>query len=212
MNKKVLGITLSTFILVACNNTESPTNNVSTETEKTVKQEVKKHEAVKLPVTVFTNNDYASSTGNNVIFERTIESVTISDFKDETEEIVFFDKYDVSIESRQIDLINNYKKVTINMSHSIENEGNHFFWSEPYVLSKNTNFVVGDADLVTNEFVNQQLRTASIDYKMGSTDELTGSVILAIPNEFVSDSLQIKTVKEQDDNLEVIYIDLEIEK
>lgn len=43
-------------------------------------------------------------------------------------------------------------------------------------------------------------------------NELTGSVILAIPNEFVSDSLQLKTVKEQDDNLEVIYIDLEIEK
>lgn len=212
MNKKVLGIALSTAILVACSNVEAPTNSVPTETEQVVKQEVKKHEAIQLPVSVFTNNDYASWTGDNVIFKRTIDSVIVSDFEDEADEIMFFDRYDIPVESRQIDLINDYKKVTINMSHSIENEGNHFFWSEAYVLNKNTTFVVGDTALVTNEFVNQQLRAASIDYEMGSTDELTGSVVLAIPNEFISDSLQLKTVKEQDENLEVIYIDLTIEK
>ena len=79
---------------------------------------------------------------------------------------------------------------------------------ENFTLDKNTTFVAGDYELTANEIVNKQLNFLSIDYKVGGTYEPTQEIEIAIPNEFITEHLQLKTIQQLDDEYKTIYIDL----
>ena len=47
---------------------------------------------------------------------------------------------------------------------------------------------------------------------MGGTYEPTSEIEIAIPNEFITEHLQLKTIQQLDDEYKTIYIDLVKEK
>lgn len=207
MKSKTVAICLlSTSILIACGNNEEPTNT-SVETEQNETQEVVKNESVKLPVTIFENSDYDKNKVDQINFKRIIESAEITDFTENDDELAFKNRYGNVFESYNLDLIKNYRKLTIKLSHNFEGTEN-YEKTETFILDKNTNFVAGDYDLIANDIVNAQLDFLSTDFRLDSTYDLTNEIVIAVPNEFISEHLQLKTVQDSDGVMKTIYIDL----
>lgn len=207
--KTVTSILLSSVILFGCssgNTTENTTENII----KVDTAEVKKNPSVELPVPIFVNSDYDKFIGTKVTFTRSIDSVSISDFG-EDEEISFKKIYGNLFDSYNLDLSKKFKKLKLQMSHQFIADRD-YEKRENFILDGNTIFVAGDYELTANEIVNMQLDFLSTDYKVGGNYEPTSEIEIAIPNEFITEHLQLKTIQQLDDEYKTIYIDLVLEK
>lgn len=72
----------------------------------------------------------------DMTFTRTIESVEVSDFTDRT--VIEFENIYDDIGRMNLDLINEYKRVAIQMTHSIEGDTYPVTPYEAFVLDKNS--------------------------------------------------------------------------
>lgn len=205
--KTITTILLSSVILFACDN-DSTNKNDTNDSNNSV--EIVKNPSVKLPVDIFVKSNHDKFTGEEIVFTRSISKVSITDFG-EDEEISFKKKYGNTFNNYNLDLTNKYKKLKIEMLHNFDSKEN-YKGRESFVLDKNTIFVAGDYELTANEVVNKQLQFLSTDYKVGGTYELSNEIEIAIPNEFVTEHLQLKTTQQLDDNFKTIFIDLVNEK
>jgi len=207
--KTVASILLSSVVIFGCSSENTNQNTTENITEvDTV--EVEKKPSVELPVTIFLDTDSAKSIGKEQSFNRSINSVSISDFA-EGEEISFKKKYGNTFDNYNLNLTEQFKKLKIEMSHQFTGDEN-YNRLKSFILDKNTIFVTGDYELTANEIVNMQLNFLSIDYKVGSSFEPTSEIEIAIPNEFITEHLQLKTIQQLDDEYKTIYIDLVQEK
>lgn len=200
-----LAMALFTITLfTACSNDSS--DNKSEETSTEVEQEIEKeNESVQLPVTIFSEENYYE--GQDVTFHRSIDSVNVSDFTD-SNELDFLDRYGNEINRLNLDLANDYKLVEISMSHTLDGETDKSKRLEAFILNENSEILYNN-ETITDEVVTHQLSQATRDYSMGTNHDETGNILLAIPNEYFNNGhLQLKTVQENNDANEFIYIDL----
>lgn len=204
MKVKKLGTAaiLATALLITtgCQDTQKNsevTNNVTGNVSS-----VKKHESVDLPITIYTKENYNML--ENATFTRTIDSIEVGDFTKAT--VVEFENIYDDIRDLSLDLINEYKRVSIQMTHTIDGKT-----SQPYqafVLDKNSE-IHFNAEPIQDEIVKYQIKMASTDYVMGANTNKKGEIILAIPKAYFDGNLQLKTVtKTNNDINEVVYIDL----
>lgn len=107
--------------------------------------------------------------------------------------------------------LSKFKKLTIQLSHQFDAK-EKYEKRESFVLDEDTVFVAGDYELTANEVVNNQLQFLSTDYKVGGSYEPTNEIEIAIPKEFISEHLQLKTTQKLDDEYKTIFIDLVQEK
>lgn len=203
--KTITTILLTSVFLFACDD-ETTSNNITENDSDSSAVEIEKNPSVSLPVDIFVNSDYDKFAGEKIIFTRSITSVSITDFA-EDEEISFKKKYGNTFSDYNLDLVNNYKKLKIKMSHDF-NASKDYEKRESFMFDKNTTFVAGDYELIANEVVNKQLQFLSTDYKVGGSYETSSEIEIAIPNEFISDHLQLKTTQQLDDEYKTIFIDL----
>ena len=194
---------LSSFLLFGCN--DAVNNEGYDYSNSHNETAIVKHEAVLLPVAIFVNSDYDKFAGTTITFTRSINNVNIHDF-DESEKASFTKKYGSVFDGYNIDF-SKYKKLTISASHQFEGKDNYEGF-ESFILDGSTVFVTGDYELIANEIVNKQLHYLSTDYKVGSSFEQAHMIEIAIPNEFVNDNLQLKTIQQLDEQINEIYINL----
>lgn len=207
--KTITTILLTSVFLFACD--DETTNNSETENDSNNSAiEIVKNPSVSLPVDIFVNSDYDKFAGEKIVFTRSISSVSLTDFA-EDEELSFKKKYGNTFDNYNLDLTNKYKKLKIQMSHDF-NANKDYEKRESFIFDKNTIFVAGDYELTANEVVNKQLQFLSTDYKVGGTYETSSEIEIAIPNEFISEHLQLKTTQQLDDEYNTIFIDLVNEK
>lgn len=207
--KTVASILLSSVVIFGCSSENTNQNTTENITEvDTV--EVEKKPSVELPVNIFVNSDYDKFTGTKITFTRSIDSISISDFA-EDEEISFMKSYGSTFDNYNLNLSENFKKMKMKMSHQFT-ANEEYKKRESFTLDKNTIFIAGDYELTGNEIVNKQLNFLSTDYKVGGTYEPTSEIEIAIPNEFITEHLQLKTIQQLDDEYKTIYIDLVKEK
>lgn len=198
-----LGMTIlfSLLIITACQDNGEVNGNDTVEATTPAK----KHESVDLPVTIYTKEDYDMI--KDMTFTRSIESVEVSDFTDRTV-IEFEDIYD-DIGRMNLDLINEYKRVAIQMTHSIEGDTYPVTPYEAFVLDKNSE-IHFNAEPIFDEIVEHQVRKATLDYAMGRNHNEKGEIIFAIPKGYFDGNLQLKTFTKTNGEIEeVIYIDLQ---
>lgn len=206
--KTLATIILSSTILIACNSENTSETDIENNSNiDTV--EVIKNPSVALPVNIFVNSDYDKFASADITFTRTINAVSISDFTQD-EVATFKKKYGSVFDNYNLD-ISKYKKLKIELSHNFEGD-EKYEGLESFILDKDTNFVAGEYDLTANEIVNEQLNYLSIDYKVGANFDTTQEIEIAIPNEFISEHLQLKTIQQLDDQAKEIYINLVEEK
>jgi len=119
--------------------------------------------------------------------------------------------YGSTFDNYTLNLSENFKKLTMKMSHQFT-ANQEYQKRESFILDGKTVFTAGDYELTGNEVVNKQLNFLSTDYKVGGTYEPTSEIEIAIPNEFITEHLQLKTIQQLDDEYKTIYIDLVKEK
>lgn len=198
---KVAIAILSLSLITACSNDTNPNVDVISDTEdETV---TRKHQSVELPVTIYTKDNYYP--GEDVTFIRSLESVEVTNFTEETA-IDFTDRYDNQIKRMNLDLINDYKRVKISMSHNVEGETTKEP-SEAFILDESSEVLFNNLP-IPDELVTHQVQLSTIDYRMGNTHDKEGEIILAIPKKYFEGILQLKTISRNKENNEVIYIDL----
>lgn len=191
---------LSVSLITACSN-DSPNVDVKGDTEDTTT--VKKHKSVELPVTIYKQENYFS--GEDVTFTRTVESVEVDNFTESTA-IDFTDRYDNQIKRMDLDLINDFKRVKISMSHNVVGETTKTPL-EAFILDENSEIIFNN-EPIADEVVAKQLKFSTLDYRMGSTHDKEGEILLAIPKKYFKGNLQLKTISRNKEGNEVIYIDL----
>ena len=207
--KTVVSILLSSVVIFGCSSENTNQNTTENITEvDTV--EVEKKPSVELPVNIFVNSDYDKFTGTKITFTRSIDSISISDFA-EDEAISFMKSYGSTFDNYNLNLNEDFKKLTMKMSHQFT-ANQEYKKRESFIIDEKTVFTAGDYELTGNEVVNKQLSFLSTDYKVGGTYEPTSEIEIAIPNEFITEHLQLKTIQQLDDEYKIIYIDLVKEK
>lgn len=208
LTKKLALIALSVSVLSACAQENSPVNqNGSENTVQTPeKKEVKKHESEKLPVTIFSDTDYKIE-GQQVGFKRIITKVEMKDF-DESSEIEFYDRYGKSVRNEGLNLQEDFKLLMIHMKHETGEARREPL--EAFMLNEGSGLVVGDNELsIQNEFLMYQQDYLSTEFKVGTTFDLTGDIMMAIPKENAEDpNLQLRILQQIDEEKKYIYIDL----
>ncbi len=210
LTKKLAFIVLSVSVLSACAQQEqvnSPINENDDTNQVHEEKEVKKHESEKLPVTIFSDNEYKIE-GQQVGFKRTITKVEMKDFN-ESSEVEFYDRYDSTVRNQGLNLQNDYKLLEIDIKHETESEARsrpH----EAYMLNDGSGLVVGDNELASqNDFLMYQQDFLARDFKVGKTYEETGNIMMAIPKEYAEDpNLQFRIEQQIDEAKKYIYIDL----
>lgn len=204
----VLALFISVSVLSACAKQEkSPINGNGNTVQTQEKKEVKKHESEKLPVTVYSDSDYKIE-GQQVGFKRIITKVEMKDF-DESSEVEFYDRYDKAVRNKGFDLKQDYKLLEIYMKHETEEEAR----SRPleaFMLNDGSGLVVGDNELASQyEFLMYQQEFLATDFKVGTTFDETGDIMMAIPKEYAEDSnLQLRIKQQIDEEKKYIYINL----
>ncbi|MDO7285902.1 hypothetical protein Q5W88_21600 [Shouchella clausii] len=189
---------LSISLVSAC-------TNDGQEMESTdVDARVSTNESVKLPVAIYKKDNYYA--GEDVSFIRTIEEVEVSDF-DESTAIDFTDRYDSQIKNLDLDLINDYKRVLISMSHATEGETTKKPL-EAFILDETSEILLNNEPVLDDEVVHQ-VKLSTLDYRMGSTHDDNGDIVFAIPKERFQGHLQLKTIARDNESTEVIYITLD---
>ncbi|MED4455627.1 hypothetical protein [Metabacillus fastidiosus] len=206
--QKIAVIVLSASVMAACGQEDKTSLNSESSTVQTYnKQESEKHASEKLPVNIYMDNDYKVE-GQQVGFQRTITNVEIKEFS-ETSELEFYEFYDRALRNQGLDLQKDYKLLEIDMKKEAKEEAR----SRPleaFMLSDGSGLVIGDNELASqNEFLMYQQDFLATDFKVGKTLEGTGSILMAIPNEYADDpNLQLRIKQQIDDEKKYIYIDL----
>lgn len=200
---KVAIAILSLSLVTACSNDTSPNVDVAGNTKKTEEKITKEHQSTELPVTIYTKDNYNSV--ENATFIRSIESVEVTNFSDDTV-VDFIDRYDSQIKEMNLDLINDYKRVKISMLHSVEGENTKRLL-EAFILDESSE-VIFNNEPIADEVVAHQVKLSTLDYRMGENYDNKGEIILAIPKKYFQGILQLKTISRNKENNEVIYIDL----
>lgn len=205
--KKLIFLALSVSVLSACGQENSPKNGIDNPIKTPDKKEVKKHESEKLPVTIYSDSDY-NIEGDQVGFKRIITNVQMKDF-DESLEIEFYDSYDNEVRNQGFDLQKDYKLLLIDMKHETEEVARSHPY-EPFMLNKGSGLVIGENELASqNEFLMYQQEFLAQDFLVGSTNDETGDIMMAIPKEYADDpNLQLKILQQIDDEKKYIYVDL----
>ncbi|WP_068985696.1 hypothetical protein [Lysinibacillus xylanilyticus] len=198
LTKGFLVLFLSVSVLSACN--QGDKTNHDSEIKSSVEKAVKKHEAVDLPVDVFRDSNYGFSSH---IFTRSITHVEFKDF-DESSELEFLDRYDKTVRGQNYDYQKDFKLLVITMKH--EEQGGSPYQS--FVFNDGTGLVIGDDNLANkSKFLRYQQEY--VTNRVGPTTDETGTILLAVPNEFANDkNLQLKIVQKLDKESDYIYIDL----
>ena len=204
IRKRFLVLLLSASVLVGCNQGESSETSNS---DIDIQISIKKHEAVKLPVDIFVDSDYTIQE-QQVGFTRSITGVEIKNF-DESSEIEVLERYGNAVSSQGFNLQKDFKLLVITMEHKTQGEAGRSPL-EGYVLNVGSGLVIGDEPLVNkNEFLRYQEAHMVKEYKVGTTFEEKGNILLAVPNEFANDkNLQLKINQKLDNKNKFLYIDL----
>lgn len=204
IRKRFLVLLLSASVLVGCNQGES---SETSNPDSDIQISKKKHEAVKLPVDIFVDSDYTIQ-DQQVGFTRSITGVEVKNF-DESSEIEFLERYGNAVSSQGFNLQKDFKLLVITMEHEIQGEARRSPL-EGYVLNVGSGLVIGDEPLVNkNEFLRYQEAHMVKEYKVGTTFEEKGNILLAVPNEFANDkNLQLKINQKLDNENKYVYIDL----
>lgn len=207
LTKKVAAVFLSASVLAACNQGEKVAVNKNEEVQKPIKEEIQKHEAATLPVTIFSDSSYKIE-GETVAFDRSIQSIEMKDF-DEPSELEFYDRYGKTVRNQGFNLQQDYKLLKILLKQETKEEAR----SKPleaFMLNEGSGLVIGDTELASqNEFLLYQQEFLSTDFKVGKTLEGKGEILMAIPREFADDpNLQFRVIQNIDSMKKNIYIDL----
>lgn len=192
------------FLLAACSNSDSDyvESNIPEPSPEEKKLEIKKFDAVKLPIDIYIDSEYEGVKG--VTFIRSIDAITIEDFNDESI-IDLHDRYS-QLKNLHLDY-NDYKRVILHMSHRIKGDETEKPY-EAFILDKQSEFYYNGKPVI-NEIFEYQLSLASKDFSMGHTFDKKGKVVLAIPKDYLEQGyLQLKTVIRDNDSAKNIYIDL----
>ncbi|MGE7954785.1 hypothetical protein [Lysinibacillus xylanilyticus] len=199
LTKGFLVLFLSFSVLSACNQEDS--TNHDSENKSPVEKAVKKHEAVDLPVDVFIDSNYGLR-GHK--FTRSIINVEFKDF-DESSELEFLDRYDKTVRGQNYDYQNDFKLLVITMKHEVQDEAYPY---QSYEFNDGTGLVIGD-DNLANKSKFLMYQQEYVTNRVGPTTDETGTILLAVPNEFANDkNLQLKIVQKLDKESDYIYIDL----
>lgn len=208
--KKLMFITLSASVISACGQEKSPINvngsTIENPEKKQVKEQVKKHESEKLPVTIYSDSDYDIE-GDIVGFKRIITNVEMIDF-DNTSEIEFYERYGNSVRNEGLNLQQDFKLLKLYMKHETGEARREPL--EAFMLNEGSGLVVGDNELaIQNEFLMYQQDVLSTEFKVGTTFDLTGDIMMAIPKENAENpNLQLRILQQTDDEKKYIYVDL----
>lgn len=201
--KVLTTVLLSATLLAAC----GEKNDSVIEKTNVENTNVKKHESVELPVTIYSDSDYGKSSGKNTLFQRNIESVAVEAFTEESQEI-FLSKYDDVVRRQNFDLINDFKLLKLTLSHEVEGESNTKA-REAFMLNSGSDLVIGDKKLsMESPFLQHQLEYVATEYRMGKTYDESGEIWLAVPKEMAIAHLQLNIKQKKDDVIDNIYIDL----
>ena len=199
-----LAITILSIVLItACSDSTEDIQVSGKDTEDTEDATTKKHESVELPVKTFSKENYYP--GEDITFIRSIESVNVSDFTEDTV-IEIEDRYN-HLREMNLDLINEYKLVSLSMTHEVEGDTTKSPL-EAFILDKNSE-IHFNAEPIADNVVIQQVKQSTVDYRMGKTHDDKGEVLFAIPRGYFEGNLQLKTTVRNNGNNEVIYIDLQ---
>lgn len=195
---------MSASVLSACNQGDKTSTNQYSEIRTPEEKVVKKHEAVNLPVDVFKNSDHKEK---GQTFIRSITNVELKDF-DETSELEFLDRYDNAVRIQNFDYPKDYKLLVITMKHEMQGDNPNLY--ESFVFNAGTGLVIGDDNLAKeNEFLKYQQEYVTNMFRVSSTSDESGNILLAVPNEYANEkNLQLKIVQKLDNESKYIYIDL----
>lgn len=208
MKGKVLILSLiCSFVLFGCDSKKSNDNAEVNVSKQTTERSVK-HKSVSLPLTIFENSNYNQNLGRSDLYKKNLLSFELKDFSEESE-VEFLNFYANSITRGMTDLKENYKILYLYLDRDIESVKKNMPL-ESYNLNKGSDLVIG-ADNLSNvdESILKQFEFITNSYRVGSTLDETGKLLIAIPKKYANDkNLQLKLSKDINDKQEIVYIDI----